>query len=97
MVNKWNLAGLKPMYKINLCLSKGELTHARGVRSMTMWESVPVKNFIVTVLHLQIGIGNDVLNELLDFIDSDVDEVSTGDEVARNTLVTLNQITAKRQ
>ena len=39
---------------------------------MVMWYSVPVKNFIVPVLHLQIGLGNDVLNNLIDFIDSDV-------------------------
>ena len=25
------------------CLSKGELTQARGVRSMIMWDNVPVK------------------------------------------------------
>ena len=39
---------------------------------MEKWDSVPVKNVIVSVLHLQIGLGNDVLNNLIDFIDSDV-------------------------
>ena len=58
MVTKLNIAGLKLMYKKSLCLSKGELTQARGVRSMTMWDSVPVKNFIVPVLHLEIGLVN---------------------------------------
>ena len=55
------------------------------------------ENFVVPVLHIQIGIGNDVLNNFLDFIDSDVEKLSTGTEVVRNTLVTLNQVIAKIQ
>ena len=60
-----------------------------------MWDSVPVKSFIVPVFHLQIGLINDFLKNLLDFIDSDVEKLSTGEEGARNTLVTLNQFTTK--
>ena len=62
---------------------------------MAMWYSVPVKNFIVPVLHLQIGLGNDDLNKFIDFIDSDVEKLSTGEEVVRNMLVTLNQVIEK--
>ena len=72
------------------------MTLARGVRSIVMWDSVPVKNFIVPVLHLQIGLGNDVLNNLLDFIDYNLEKLSTSDKVAHNTLVTLNQVITKR-
>ena len=60
-----------------------------------MWYSVTVKNFIVPVINLQIGLGNDFLNNLLYFIDSDVEKLSTGEEVAHNTLVTLKQVIAK--
>ena len=35
------------------------------------------------------------LNNLLDFIDSDVEKLSTGESITRNTLVTLNQVIAK--
>ena len=97
MGTKCNLAGLNLMYKTILCLSKGELTQARGVRPMETWNSIPVKNFIVPVLHLQIVIGNRILNNLLDFIDSDVENLSTGEKVAHNTLVILNQVVAKRR
>ena len=76
MVTKWNIAGLKLMYKKSLCIFKGEFIQTRGVRSMEIWDSVPVKNFIVSVIHLQIDIGNDVLNSLLDFIDSGVENLS---------------------
>ena len=62
---------------------------------MAMWGSVPVNNLIVPVLHLQIGLGNDDLNKCLDFIDSDVEKLSTGEEVVRNMLVTLNQFIKK--
>ena len=92
MGNKSNLAGLKLMYIKILFLSKRELTQARGVRSMVMWYSVPVKNFIVPVLHIQTGLVSYVLNNLLDLIDSDVEKLSTGGEVAHNTLVTLSQV-----
>ena len=91
MVTKWNLAGTNLMYKKSLCLSKVELTQASGVRSMAMWDSIPVKKFIVKVIHIQIGLGNNVLKKLLDFIESDVEKLSTVEEVAHNTLVTLNQ------
>ena len=56
-----------------------------------------MKNFIVPVLHIQIGLVNDFLNDLLYFIESDADKLSKGEEVARNTLVTLNQVIAKRR
>ena len=95
MVTKWNISGLKLMYKKILCLSKVELTQEIGVGSMAMWDSVPVKIFIVLILHLQIGLGNDVL-KILDFIDSDAEKFSTDEEVDRNTLVTLNQVITKR-
>ena len=43
MGTKWNIAGLKLIYKKILYLSKGDLTQAIGVRSMEMWDRVPVK------------------------------------------------------
>ena len=62
---------------------------------MEIWYIVPVKNIIVPVLCLQIGIVNDVFRKLLYFIDYDVDRLSTGDEVSRNRIVTVNQVIAK--
>ena len=61
---------------------------------METWDSVPVKNFIFPVLHLRIVMGNDV-KKFLDIIDSDVENLSIGEEVARNTLLTLNQVITK--
>ena len=46
-------------------------------------------------VNIQIGLVNDVLNNLLGFFNSDVDKLSTGEEVVRNTLVILNQVIAK--
>ena len=62
---------------------------------MSMWYSFPEKNFIVPVLHIQIGLGTYSLKNLLYFIDSDVNKLSTGGEMAHNTLVTLNQVITK--
>ena len=83
------------MYKKSLCLSKDKLTHEIGLRSMAMWDSVPVKKIIVPVLHPQIGLGNDVLKKLLGLIESGVEKLSTVEEVTRNTMVTLNQVIVK--
>ena len=60
-----------------------------------MWVSVTVNNFIVLVLHLQIGFNHDDLINLIDLIDSDVEKLSTGEEVACYTLVTLNKVIEK--
>ena len=62
---------------------------------MAMWNSVTVKNFGVPVIHIQIGLENDFLNNLLSFVDSDVDKLYTSEEVTRTTLVALNQVIAK--
>ena len=64
--------------KKSLCLSKGELTQARGVRSMEILDIVPVKNFIFPVIHLQRGLVNYLKKKLLDFIESDAEKLSTG-------------------
>ena len=63
---------------------------------MKMWGSVSAKNFIVPFIHLQIGLGNDVLSNILDFFESDVEKLYTREEVACNKLVTLNQVISKR-
>ena len=52
MGTEWNLEGMKIMYKKSLYIYKGEFTYARGVRSMEMWDTVRVKNFIVPVFHI---------------------------------------------
>ena len=62
---------------------------------MEMWYSFPVNNFIIPVINIQIGHRDDFLSKLIDFIDYDVEKLSTCDEVARNTLVTSNQAIEK--
>ena len=56
-----------------------------------MWGSVPVKTFIVRFLHIQRGIDNYALSNIIDLIDSDVENLSTDEEVDRNIIVKINQ------
>ena len=63
---------------------------------MVMWGSVPVKTFIVQFLHIQRIIKNDALSNINYFIDSDMEKLSTGEEVDQHTLVKLNQFNEKR-
>ena len=46
---------------------------------MFMWDSVPVKSFVVSVLHFQIGLGGVVLINVIGFFGSGVEKLSTGD------------------
>ena len=39
---------------------------------MEIWYSFPVNNLIAPVIYLQVGIGNDVLINLLGFVEADV-------------------------
>ena len=76
----------------SLYFSKGAFTRVKEVRSMVMWYIVPVKNFIVPVLNLQIDLGNYFSNNLLCDIDSDVEKLSTGEEFSCHKLSTVNQL-----
>ena len=72
MGTRWIIVSLKVTCKKTLCLYKGEFPQEIWVSSMVMWYIVPVKNFIVPVLNIKIGLRNDVLSHLLDLIESDV-------------------------
>ena len=63
---------------------------------MSKWDSISVNNFIVPVICLHIGLGNNVLIKLLNFIDSNADKLSKVEELVHNTLVILNQVISKR-
>ena len=54
------------------------------------------KHFIVPVIYLQIGLGSDVLRNILYFIDCNLEKLSTSEEVDRNKLVTVNQVISRR-
>ena len=64
---------------------------------MDMWDSIPVKNLIVPAIHPPIGLRNYILRNILGFVDSDVEKLSKCEEVSHSTLVTVNQVIAKRQ
>ena len=63
---------------------------------MVMWGSVPVNNFIVPFIHIQIGLGNYVLIKLFGLVNYNVEKLCTGEEVDRNTMVTVNQVIEKK-
>ena len=77
-VSKWGVANLNSLCKKILYLSKGGLPPSTGVKSMVMWGSVSLKNFIVKVLNLQIVLGDVDLSNLF-FVDSDMNRFSTGE------------------
>ena len=64
---------------------------------MEMWYSVPVENFVVTNIHIQIGLRNDVLINLLGVFYYGVEKLYIGEEVGHNTLIIVNQVISKRR
>lgn len=70
-------------------MKERELSKAKGVRTHPMWDCIPISHYIVPVLHIHIGLGNDVLNHLLDIIDRDIEKISPEEQSAWNDLVSI--------
>ena len=64
---------------------------------MIMQDSVPVNKFILSFIRNQIGLVNNVLRNMINFIDYDVNSLSIDEEVSNSTPVTVNQVVSKRR
>jgi hypothetical protein len=56
-------------------LNKKIPQEVRGVTAKVMFDAVPLKNWIVPVLHICIGIGNGILKRFLDFVDKRIENL----------------------
>ena len=64
---------------------------------MEIWYSIPVEKCIVLFIHLQIGIWGVVLRNLIVFIGSNVNNLSSVEEVAKNKRMKVNQVISQRR
>eukprot|EP00984_Skeletonema_dohrnii_P005248 scaffold1837_cov120-Skeletonema_dohrnii-CCMP3373.AAC.1 len=71
-----------------------------GVKSKLWWDFIPIKNYVVPLLHTLIGIGNDLLDSLRDSVDNQIERISPAESRARSSLTTvegtINDSVAKR-
>ena len=61
-----------------------ELTFPSGVKEAPIWDFIPIKNIIPPVLHILLGIGNDLVNKLIEWLDTRIEQLSPEEYVARN-------------
>ncbi len=59
----------------------------KGCMEEPLFDSVPVDNYIIPVLHLLIGIGNNLLNSLLEWVAERVEKLSHHEVVHRNEVI----------
>ena len=66
----WNFAKIREVHMQhasgNIAGTPGEL---RGVVDFPVWSFVDVWHFLVPILHLQIGLGNNALDSFYDWVD----------------------------
>ena len=65
-----------------------EPQHIRGCTQLPLFDSVPIQNYIVPVLHILIGVGNAFVNVLYEFVDERIEKLPEQLIVARNNINT---------
>ncbi len=65
-----------------------EPQHIRGCTQLPLFDSVPIQNYIVPVLHILIGVGNALVNTLYEFVDERIEKLPEQLIVARNNINT---------
>jgi hypothetical protein len=59
----------------------------KGCTELPLFDSVPVENYIVPVLHLLIGIGNNLLESLLEWVSERIEKLTHQEVVHRNAVI----------
>jgi hypothetical protein len=59
----------------------------KGCTEIPLFDSVPVQNYIVPVLHLLIGVGNNLLDSLIEWIMERVEKLTTDEVVHQNSVI----------
>jgi hypothetical protein len=60
----------------------------RGCTKVPLFDSVPIENYIVPVLHILIGVGNSLVNAVFEFVDERIERLLEQLVVARNNINT---------
>ena len=64
------------------------MINQRGQKEQPLWSFIPIKNIIIPILHLLLGLGNDVLDFFLSkWFDERIDKLTDDEKVARQMTV----------
>ncbi len=61
--------------------------NVRGITERPLFDAVPVCNYLIPILHKIIGIGNDFVDTLLEFIEERVEVLSQKERESRNSVI----------
>jgi hypothetical protein len=84
---------LDAMQQLRQNLSLGNIPNdaetIKGCTEPPLFNAVPVENYIVPVLHLLIGVGNNLLESLLEWVSERVEKLTHREVVHRNAIIYL--------
>ena len=90
--DEWTLESMrKRLEELNSKLIKDTSTNRRGVVDEPLFESVRVDQYIIPILHTEIGLGNSMLKSFFDWIDYRVEIVSDEEKQKRNDYAKLSK------
>eukprot|EP00577_Skeletonema_sp_RCC1716_P007958 CAMPEP_0113382640 /NCGR_PEP_ID=MMETSP0013_2-20120614/5948_1 /TAXON_ID=2843 ORGANISM="Skeletonema costatum, Strain 1716" /NCGR_SAMPLE_ID=MMETSP0013_2 /ASSEMBLY_ACC=CAM_ASM_000158 /LENGTH=583 /DNA_ID=CAMNT_0000265157 /DNA_START=165 /DNA_END=1918 /DNA_ORIENTATION=- /assembly_acc=CAM_ASM_000158 len=84
--NLWTIETLKQQAQLNVTENRTG-TNRMGVKKVLPFFNIPVENVIFSVLHAQMGVGNKILNYLLDEAERKVENTPAEMVALRNDLV----------
>jgi hypothetical protein len=67
---------------------------ALGVKQKPWWAFIPLTNWIVPILHCEIGVGNQLLDKLRDIINEYIEMFAPGKEAIRSSILVLKHLIA---
>jgi hypothetical protein len=67
---------------------------ALGVKQKPWWAFIPLTNWIVPLLHCEIGVGNQLLDKLRDIINEYIEMFAPGEEAIRSSILVLKPFIA---
>ena len=90
---KWTIQKMIDM------LGKGNTgTDRKGMKARPYWDFIPIENYIIPLLHVMIGVGNDILEHFMDQYDLNIIKLSTEENKARNDVQDFEKnLKAKRE
>ncbi len=65
-----------------------EPEHLRGCPKLPLFDSVPIENYIVPVLHILIGVGSTLVNAVFEFADEHIERLPEQLVIVQNNINT---------
>jgi hypothetical protein len=66
-----------------------------GIKQQPWWPFIPISNYMVPLLHCEIGIGNQLLDKLCDIINKHIKQYGPTKELTRSSIPVLKNIVSQ--